>query len=113
MSNNIKPLTIRDEAFNLCKDVFKDKITDCFLYGSYARGDYTPDSDVDIVMIVDCNFAEINLFRREISCINSDLSLKYDVTVSITVQPKALFEQYSDILPFYTNIKKEGIRYAV
>ena len=52
MCNQIESIVIRNEAYKLCKDLFKDKLTDCYLYGSYARGDFNKDSDVDIMMVV-------------------------------------------------------------
>ena len=109
---NKSDLICRDACLR-CKDIFQEKLTDCFLYGSYARGDYGPESDVDIAVIVNEKYENINKNRHLISCINSDLSLQYDVTVSITVQPKFLFDQFADVLPFYANIRKEGIRCAV
>ncbi|MBO4791161.1 MAG: nucleotidyltransferase domain-containing protein, partial [Clostridia bacterium] len=42
-------IRIRDEAYALCREVFKEKLTDCYLYGSFARGDFDEDSDVDIM----------------------------------------------------------------
>ena len=109
MCNQKESLAIRNEAYNLCKDVLQDKITDCYLYGSYARGDYDQESDVDIMIVVDMSYEEVNPYRREISKIGSELSLEYDVTVSIKLQPKKILEQYKDVLPFYKNVLKEGI----
>ena len=34
------------------RSVYGDQIVDIVLYGSYARGDYTENSDIDIVAIV-------------------------------------------------------------
>jgi len=35
------------------KEEFRDKIKEVILFGSYARGDFTDDSDIDIIVIVD------------------------------------------------------------
>jgi hypothetical protein len=37
--------------------------------------------------------------------------LAYDITVSVVVKPLAQFKQYAEILPYYKNVLKEGIRY--
>lgn len=33
-------LDIFSQAYKMCGDLFADKLTDAYLYGSYARGDY-------------------------------------------------------------------------
>ena len=37
------------------------------LYGSYARGDYTPESDVDIMILVDLPDDEIDQYADELA----------------------------------------------
>ena len=93
-------------------DLFGDKIYKIILYGSYARGDFDEESDVDILLTVDAEPEEVSFRRRDISAVSSDLSLKYDVTVSVTVKPTEQFYKYSEVLPYYRNVLKEGIRYA-
>jgi hypothetical protein len=34
-------------------DLFADEISQLILFGSYARGEATPDSDVDVIVVVD------------------------------------------------------------
>ena len=93
------------------ESVFPCKIQDIFLYGSYARGDYDKESDVDYLLTVDLDYLDIEKYRKQISEISSDLSLENDVLVSIHIHPSKQFKQYSHVLPFYKNILKEGIRY--
>ena len=35
--------------------VTDDRVKKVILYGSYARGDFRPDSDVDVMVLVDAN----------------------------------------------------------
>ena len=111
MCDKLESIKIRNEAFSMCKKVLNDKLVDCYLYGSYARGDYHKYSDVDIMMVVDMSYEELNSTRYDISHIGSSLSLKYDVTVSIKLQPKEILEKYKDVVPFYKNVLSEGLRY--
>ena len=37
------------------------------LYGSYARGDYTPDSDIDIMILVDLSVEEMDAYSDALS----------------------------------------------
>lgn len=34
------------------------------LYGSYARGDYSPESDLDIMLLMNCSHADIKNFQK-------------------------------------------------
>ena len=94
-----------------CRNLFADKMRDAYLYGSYARGDYDDESDIDILVTVDMEPEALASYRSKVSHINSELSLEYDITVSITAKPLEQFIRYSDILPYYRNVLNEGIRY--
>ena len=111
MCDKFEALKIRDEAYALCKNIFMNQLTDCYLYGSYARGDYNKESDIDIMIVVDLPIETLSLYRKQVSNIGSKLSLKYDITVSIKLQSKELLDKYKDVLPFYQNVLNEGIRY--
>ena len=90
----------------------KRGIHDAILYGSYARGDFTAESDIDILLTADLTQEQIASQRRAVSGVASALSLDHDITVSVHVVPLAQFRRYADFLPFYQNVLKEGIRYA-
>lgn len=103
-------IEILNEVFRQCQNIFPCEIRDAYLYGSYARGDYDNESDVDILLTVDLEPTEISRYRNQIAAISSDLSLAHDVTVSITVKSFDCFRRYSTVLPFYKNVLAEGIR---
>ena len=86
-------------------------INDAYLYGSYARGDYHAESDIDILLTVDLEAEAISECRRSLALVVSDLCLAHDITVSVVVKPLSQFKQYAEILPYYKNVLKEGIRY--
>ena len=45
------------------------------LYGSYARGDYTPESDVDIMILVDLPDDELDQYADELA----EVGFEYNV----------------------------------
>ena len=105
-------ICILEEAYSACASIFKEYIKEAYLYGSYARGDYSKESDVDILVTVALDRTELSKYRNALASVSSDLSLKHNVTVSLIVKPYDEFTLYSSTLPFYMNVIKEGIRYA-
>ena len=101
------------EVYRFCNPIFQNAVQDAFLYGSYARGDQHAESDVDILLTVDMDQREIAKCRSAVAAVTSDLSLKHDITVSVTVKPLEQFRRFADVLPYYKNVLGEGIRYAV
>lgn len=112
MCNQSQAIAILGEVYGLCNPILSNAIRDAYLYGSYARGDYHSESDIDILLAVDLEADVISTLRYSIAVVTSELSLKYDITVSVAVKPYAQFIQHMDALPYYKNILQEGIRYA-
>ncbi len=76
------------------------------LYGSQARGEARPDSDVDVLVVVKGNVNYPELMERT-SEIVASVSLQYDVVVSRVFASQAQYENAQ--LPFYVNVRREGI----
>ena len=112
MCTKSQAVDILGEVYHACKLIFSDSIKDAYLYGSYARGDFNNESDVDILVTAAIEPAELSKFRYALATLSSDLSLKHNVTVSLTVKSHDDFMIYNTTLPFYANVIKEGIRYG-
>ena len=95
------------------RNIYGKELVTVLLYGSYARGDYGKDSDVDIVAIVHGNRFDLQNKLKEVWDISSDLELEYETIVSPTVIPYEEFEKYKNDLPYYRNIQKEGVKVVV
>jgi predicted nucleotidyltransferase len=77
------------------------------LYGSKARGDATPESDIDILALIEdvnSRFEE----RRRINAVVVPIALKHNVLVSV-LPVDAEFYESATIHPFYRNVRAEGI----
>lgn len=94
------------------KKLLGSKLNAVVLFGSYARGDYDEESDIDIMVRIDCSRADLNEYLYAFSDIASDLSLDNDITVSITVFDTQTFTEYKSAMPFLKNVEREGIRVA-
>lgn len=102
---------IVSEIAKTAKQTFKDNLDSVILYGSYARGDYTSDSDVDIMILVK-GIAPQDLwrYRAPITEKSSQLGLEYDILITPLIKDTDTFNKYLDVLPFYQNVDKEGLR---
>lgn len=87
----------------------QDKI-DAILFGSYARGDADPDSDIDILFLVDASRQEISACNWQIGDLAADFLLEHGIMVSPIVENRDYFSANSNVLPFYRNIVHEGVR---
>ena len=112
MCTKNQAIDILSEVYSACSSIFKELMKEAYLYGSYARGDYGKESDVDILVTAVLDRSDLAKYRYELASVSSDLSLKHNVTVSVTVKPHEDFVRYSSSVPFYTNVIKEGIRYG-
>jgi predicted nucleotidyltransferase len=94
---------------NFSAALFGDKLTDVILYGSYARGDYDEESDVDILIIADLDSANLVPYKNALDRFGTELDLTYGVFHSLTLVGKPDFDYWSDVLPFYKNVVSEGV----
>ncbi len=77
------------------------------LFGSYARGDFREDSDVDFMVVLN---DEKVAGGREVGYLSpsvSKLSLRYNKFVSIL--PTSWFRFADSNLPFYQEVRKDAI----
>lgn len=104
---------ILSKIYNAYQEVYGKQIIKIILYGSYARKDFTCDSDIDIVAIVDGERENLQNELRKIWDVSSELEIEYETIVSPTVIPYKEYTQYKNILPYYRNIEKEGVEIVV
>lgn len=101
--------TVLSEVKESSEKIYGSKLRKIILYGSYARGDNTEESDIDILILLDCAPSEIKQFRSRTTEMSSDISLDQEVFLSILLRDCRGFEEKAQILPFYQNIIREGI----
>lgn len=77
-----------------------------YLFGSRARGDQRPDSDIDVLVVVEGEFDYGELIRRT-SRLVSDLSLKYDAVISRAFVSRERFAHERS--PFLLNVRREAV----
>lgn len=94
------------------RKAYGDDIEAIYLYGSYARGDYDEDSDIDFAAIVKGERLDVQKKRWDVRAYTNSMDLELDIITSPTAIPAEEFERYKQELPYYRNILKDGIRLA-
>lgn len=95
------------------RHIYGSRLKSVILYGSYARGDYTKDSDVDIMILVDQTEYEIMESRNKVSDYTYDFNEEHELLIMPIVKNEAHFNRWLNAYPFYNNIKKEGVELHV
>ncbi len=81
---------------------YPNQVRDVILFGSKARGDSHPDSDIDILILVD---EDDWRFSHAISRLAARISLNYDVLLGPRVIPQARWQRSL----LYPTVSFEGI----
>lgn len=100
---------ILNEVKESAVQLYGTRLSQIILYGSYARGDNTDESDMDIMIVLDCSADEIRKYRKLTAQMASEISLNQEVFLSISLRDSADFKKKVDFLPYYRNIAKEGV----
>ena len=109
MNNQIPPHVqkiIREIERELQK-IYATRLKELILFGSYARGDFTEESDIDLLLLLE-GLANIATERARYFPVISQLSLKFDTVISVI--PYDIDEFRSTKTPFLLNVAKEGIK---
>jgi predicted nucleotidyltransferase len=107
MDDNIRNI-IYGFAVQLKEMLGKD-LSKVILYGSYARGDFNANSDVDIMILVKTPEDKLEKIEEIVFDLAYDIEMEHDVYISPIIKNEEQFEYWVDVLPFYHNVKTEGV----
>ena len=105
-SNKELMSTIKNLAKELA-DIYGAILQDVIIYGSYARGTQTDESDVDIALLLKKKPTP-SMTRRMIDCVAAS-ELSSGKVLSVLDIEKKKYDKWREALPFYKNISREGI----
>lgn len=89
--------------------IMKQHFKKMVVYGSYARGDYTETSDIDVMIFTELKEEEIKKIENEIYDISFDIQMEFGVDISVIIKNENDFNYWLGTLPFYNNVQKEGV----
>ena len=107
------PVYISNIIQDFAKSVRKmlgNSLDSVIVYGSYARGDYSELSDIDVMLLVSLGEEEIKKISDQISDLAFDFMMKYGVDISPVITNIEHFNYWVDNLPYYRNVRDEGVR---
>ena len=86
--------------------LYSNKLKSIILYGSWARGDATKESDIDLLIVLEGKVIPGREVDRMINII-TDINLKYDVL--LTVYPISEKDYSTVNSPLLINVRREGL----
>ena len=91
-------------------EIFGEKLSRIVLFGSYARGDFNQNSDMDIMILADVQPEEISHYADLVYDITYDFEEKYGKEINPCVQSIKTYDQWKNAYPFFMNIEKDGVK---
>lgn len=91
------------------KEILGDAVRKIILYGSYARGDYTESSDIDMMILTTLKDEDISVVSYQLYDLAFDYQMEYGVDISVIIKNEEQFNYWLGALPFYDNVKREGV----
>lgn len=102
-------LGLMEKYIDEIKKIYCSHLRKVILYGSYARGDFRADSDVDIMILLDLSDLELKAYSQKLSYMTYDFNLDNDLDIKPIAKSETHFKKWIANYPFYANINKEGV----
>lgn len=108
---NVNTLNALTACSKMLKMKYPNAGAELILFGSHVKGSADPESDIDLLVLVN---DDVNSdWEKEIHDSIYEISLDYDVVMSAIILSKQRWDSpTSKILPLYQNIESEGVRVA-
>lgn len=91
-------------------NIFPQEQFDIILFGSYARNDADNESDIDVMFLVNSSRQTIQEKHWQIGEAAAEVLMDFGIVVSPIVENRAYYHANADLLPFFRNVQREGVR---
>lgn len=91
------------------KKLFGESLVKVILFGSYARGDYNKNSDIDIMVLVNVRPEEISNYADKVYDFTYDFEQAHNIEINPCIQNIDTYNYWKGVYPFFINIEKEGV----
>jgi len=109
---NLEHLSLAEEQallefVQLLKEQLNGRIRSVLFFGSRARGEGFPDSDLDVLVVVDSDDWRVH---KQIRYLAADICLKYSLNLSPRVWSASYRREVEELQTLlYQNIRRDGI----
>ena len=108
MKKEINLNRITDSICQFSENLFAEKLDKVILYGSYAKGDFDEESDIDVMIVVDMNEEKLRHYEALFTEFSSNASLENEVLIVPLLCDKTRFELQMEYVPFFQNVNTSG-----
>jgi predicted nucleotidyltransferase len=88
------------------ENLYHHRLKDVILYGSWARGDATEESDIDLLIVLEGDVMPGQEIDRMIEII-TEINLQYNVLISVYPISEEAYAKINS--PLLLNVRREGI----
>lgn len=101
--------TLVEQYIAQVQGIYGSHLRKVILYGSYARGDSRPDSDIDLMILLDMSELDLKAYSQKLSYMTYDFNLDNDIGIMPIAKSEEHFEKWVVNYPFYANVNREGV----
>jgi uncharacterized protein len=84
-------------------------IIELYLFGSVARNDFGPESDIDVLVLLPGG--DNMSLKKEVVDLAYDIELKYNIVFGIVVCSTEFWRsEKAAVMPFHRNLQREALR---
>ncbi|MBR5636491.1 MAG: nucleotidyltransferase domain-containing protein [Pseudobutyrivibrio sp.] len=102
-------ISLLNDYIENVKNIYGSHIKKIILFGSYARGDFDSNSDIDIMILLDISDLEAKGYQRALFDTTYDFNMDNDVDINPMTHSEELFLKWIDAYPFFKNIDRDGV----
>lgn len=110
MCSQLEVRTIIAQLRERMASIFPQEHFDVILFGSYARNDADDGSDIDVMFLVNSSRQTIREKHWQIGEAAAEVLMSFGIVVSPIVENRAYYHANVDLLPFFRNVQREGVR---
>ena len=100
-------ITVLPQLRHYLRKLYGDRLVDVVLFGSYARGEAVPGSDIDVLVVLQGPVRPGEEIAR-VGDFTAALSLEHNTVISCTFVSAERFR--TEESPLFLNIRREGVR---
>lgn len=100
---------IMKEYHSCIENISEGHVKRMILYGSYARGDYRKDSDIDIMVLLDVKGSSLKEYEDRIYDLTYNFNEEHETEIMPIVQNIEHFDYWKNAYMFYSNVESEGV----